>query len=94
MARLFYDLLKEINVTVSPQESLERMSRYYENEFFFLKFSDYDRVSVPDLPKQVREILKYIGKAKDFENLQRMITTGPITKKSYADFLASLEDRS
>ena len=88
----FYDLLKEVNVT-PLRESAERMRKYYENQFFFLGFSDYVRINESKPLKQVGEVLKYIRESEDFEDLQRIIIATPIKKRSYVDFLASLKER-
>ena len=88
----FYDLLEKVNVTPLPERA-ERMRKYYENQFFFLGFSDYVRINESKPANKVEEILKYIEEAQDFEDLQRIITANPIEEDRYADFLASLKER-
>ena len=75
------------------RESPERMKKYYENQFFLLVFSDYDRINESKPPRQVSEVLKHIEEAIDFKDLQQMLTANPIAHKPYADFLASLTER-
>ena len=88
-----YNLLKKVNVTLAQRESEGRMRKYYENQFFFLGFSDYVRINESKPPKQVSEVLKRIEESTDFRDLQQMLTANPIAHKPYADFLASLTER-
>ena len=90
----FYALLKEVKVEPTgksaPAES--QMQAQYENQFFSLVFSDYININVrKDL--NLDRIKEYMGWAEDFEELKRRITTNPIAKEEYADFLASLQKR-
>ena len=89
----FYDLLRKVNVSSSNQPNADHMRKYHQNQFFFLGFNSYVQINEPKVPNQPREIFQYIGNAIDFEDLRRMISSGPITKKPYADFLASLKER-
>lgn len=88
----FYDLLKKVNVTPLPERA-ERMRKYYENQFFFLGFSDYVRINESKPATKAEKVLEYIEEAQDFEDLQRIITANPIEEDRYADFLASLKER-
>ena len=90
----FYTLLKEVRVEPTGREAPEesQMQAHCENQFFFLVFSDYININVR---KQLNldRIVGYMGQAEDFEGLKQMITTDPITKERYVDFLESLKQR-
>lgn len=90
----FYALLKEVRVEPTGKEAPEesQMQAQCENQFFFLVFSDYININVR---KQfnLNRIIEYMGQAEDFEGLKQMITTNPITKERYVDFLESLKQR-
>ena len=60
------------------EKSAERMSAYYENQFFYLSFGDYKYINESKPASKVGEILKQIGEAQDFGDLQRIITANPI----------------
>ena len=90
----FYKLLKEVSVEPTgqrkPQES--QMQAQYENQLFFLEFSDYVNINVrKDL--SLGRIKEYMGQSEDFEELKRRITTNPIIKEEYAAFLTRLQER-
>ena len=90
----FYKLLKEVSVEPTgqrkPQES--QMQAEYENQLFFLDFSDYINMNArKDL--SLGRIKEYMGQAADFEELKRRITTNPIIKEEYNAFLTRLQER-
>ena len=90
----FYKLLQEVNVEPTgqrkPQES--QMQAQYENQLFFLDFSDYINMNVrKDL--SLGRIKEYMEQAEDFGELKRRITTNPIIKEEYAAFLTRLKER-
>jgi len=90
----FYALLKQVRAEPTGREAPEesQMQAQFENQFFFLVFSDYININVR---KQLNldRIVEYMGQAEDFEGLKLMITTNPITKERYVDFLESLKQR-
>ena len=90
----FYKLLKEAKMepTGNNAPTEDQMQAQHENQFFFLVFSDYISVNVrKDL--NLGRIKEYMGLAEDFAELKRKITTDPIIKEEYVDFLASLQKR-
>ena len=89
----FYDLLNEVNVNFYKRESPERMRKYYENQFFYLSFSEYKRINESKPASKVSEILKQIEEAKNFGDLQQIIAANPIQEDRYATFLVSLTDQ-
>ena len=90
----FYALLKEVKVEPTGRETPEesQMQAHCENQFFFLVFSDYININVRK-QLNLNRIVEYMGQAEDFEGLKQMITTNPITKERYVDFLESLKQR-
>ena len=90
----FYTLLKEVRVEPTGREAPEesQMQAHCENQFFFLVFSDYININVRK-QLNLNRIVEYMGQAEDFEGLKQMITTNPITKERYVDFLESLKQR-
>ncbi len=88
----FYNLLSD--VLVKPTDSnlqAEQMQAHWENEFFFLLFSDYINLNERKLPNNTRGMIQLIGKADDFESFKLLLTSKPIYNEQYADFLASLK---
>ena len=90
----FYDFVNETNVKpISPPPAKE-MSDSYENQFFFLLFSQYIQINDSKKITDLSRIKEYIEQAEDLEDLNRMIIPKkPIIKKPYDDFLASLKER-
>jgi hypothetical protein len=86
----FYKLLNDVDVKVKPPKDKD-MEKYCENEFYFLLFSDYIKLSTP---KNLSfEILKnHINRATDFAQFQKMLVDNPITNVVYLDFLTSLKE--
>ena len=89
----FYDFVNETNVKPISPPTAKQMSESYENQFFFLLFSQYIQINDSKKPDLSR-IKEYIEQAEDLEDLNRMITPKkPIIEESYDDFLASLKKR-
>ena len=89
----FYDFVNETNVNPISPPTAKQMSESYENQFFFLLFSQYIQINNSKKPDLSR-IEEYIEQAEDLEDLNRMIIPKkPIIKKPYDDFLASLKKR-
>ena len=89
----FYALLKDVTVEPTggraPEQS--QMQAQYENQFFFLLFSNYINVNVRR-PLSVKRIEEYMKRAEAFEELKGMITAErPITEGRYIDFLDKLK---
>ena len=89
----FYALLKDVTVEPTgwraPEQS--QMQAQYENQFFFLLFSNYINVNVRK-PLSVKRIEEYMKRAEAFEELKGMITAErPITEGRYIDFLDKLK---
>jgi len=87
----FYKLLKDVDVTLKENPQENQMKIHCENEFYFLVFSDYIKLSTPK--KLSLEILtNHISRASDFAEFQKMLTDNPITNKNYLSFLTSLKE--
>jgi len=87
----FYKLLKDVDVTLKENPQEKQMKIHCENEFYFLVFSDYIKLSTPK--KLSLEILtNHINRASDFAEFQKMLTDNPITNKNYLSFLTSLKE--
>ena len=90
----FYNLLKDADVKPFEESDEDyQMEDYYENQFFFLLFSDYIKINVRKQP-DLKRIVERIKEAKDFETLQQGISTEkPITKEKYVNLLERLKQR-
>jgi hypothetical protein len=91
-----YNLLKEINVNIKklnsssfPDEPYFRS--HFENEFFFLLFSDYIKL---DELKEIRqpELTKAILDSEDFDAFKKRIISRGIVKEKYREFLAKIKE--
>lgn len=88
----FYALLKDVGVepTGKGAPKPSQMQARYENQFFFLLFSEY--IKVNDRKElTLKRVEEYMGRAEAFEELKRMITAEPITEGRYIDFLDKLK---
>jgi hypothetical protein len=89
----FYALLKDVTVEPTGRRAPEQsqMQVQYENQFFFLLFSNYINVNVRK-QLSVERIEEYMKRAEAFEELKGMITAErPITEGRYIDFLDKLK---
>lgn len=88
----FYDLLKD--VTVRPwgnDPPLNQMQAHWENQFFYLLFSQYPQLNARKLPSKVNDLIQLIGQVDDFDSFKQMLTSRPIKNEKYSDFLTSLK---
>ena len=90
----FYKLLKEVKVEPTGKNvpTEDQMQAQHENQFFSLVFNEYSNVNFRK-ELSLDRIKEYMGRAEDFEELKRRITTNPIAKEEYTGFLASLKKR-
>ena len=88
----FYNLLTEVNVKPSEKDlKPEQMQARWENEFFYLLFSDYPKLNERKQPNSTKGLIQLIGQADDYEAFKHMLTSKPIGNEQYMDFLASLQ---
>jgi len=91
----YYNLLKEINVKIQPLNGSNRPDKNYfeshfENEFFFLLFSDY--IHLNDLKKiSQNDLMELIINSNDYDELKKNIQDIGITKEKYQDLIASIK---
>lgn len=88
----FYNFLKE--VAVKPTEDKlqpEQMQGHWENEFFYLLFSQYPNLNTRKQIKEVKNLIQVISQADGYETFKQMLISKPIKNEQYADFLASLQ---
>lgn len=89
----FYELLKETVVSTAGKDvNEEQLKAHFENEFFYLLFSDYIALNERKLPNNTKDFIKIIGNTADFDSLKKWLISKPISMEHYADFLASLKE--
>ena len=92
----YFNLLRDLNV--KPQKHLggkepneDYYRSHYENEFFFLLFSDYKSLDrIKDL--KVDELTRLINSVDSFDDLQMAIANRGIIKEEYKAFLSSIKE--
>lgn len=88
----FYNLLTEVNVKPLEKDlKKEQMQVRWENEFFYLLFSDYIKLNERKQPNSTKDLIQLIGHVEDYEAFKNMLTSKPIRNEEYKDFLASLQ---
>ena len=91
----YYNLLKEINVKTQPLNGNNKpdenyFKSHFENEFFFLLFSDYIRLN--ELKKiDQNELMEMIINSNDYDELKHSIQNRGIIKEEYNDLIASIK---
>ncbi len=92
----YYNLLREIKVKVQPlnKNNIPDKDYYescFENEFFFLLFSDYIRINnLKELKKS--DLIEMIINSNEFDDLKQKIQNRGIVKEKYQDFLAGIKE--
>lgn len=91
----YYNLLKEINVEIQPLNGKNKPNENYfeshfENEFFFLLFSDYINLDKVKGISQ-NDLMELIINSNDYDELKRNIQDRGITKEKYQDIIASIK---
>jgi|GEM_PF-2401737 len=92
----YYNLLKDINVKIQslsenskPDENY--FNSHFEDEFFFLRFSDYTNLDNQKDLKQ-SDLIKMISNSDSFEDLKQKMQNRGICKEKYQDFLAKVKE--
>ena len=90
----YYDLLSEVKVKTQSQnggKSLEYYKNHFENDFFFLLFSDYSNL---DKLKKIKrdDLIEKIKNNNDYNELQQDIITRGVNHEQYKDFLLKLKE--
>ena len=90
----YHNLLREVDVKIQPLNKYKPNEEYYnshfENEFFFLLFSDY--IKLDDL-KELKQpdVMELIINSNEYDDLKQKIQNRGIIKKEYQDFLAGIK---
>ena len=91
----YYDLLREIDIKIQPinrnnRPNEEYFKKYFENEFFFLLFSDYIRL---DNLKKIEQsnLIDMIVNSNDYDELRQNLQNRGIVKEKYRDLIASIK---
>ncbi len=86
----YYNLLTDS--VVKPLDELanqQHMQYVFENEFFFLLFSDYIRINIRK-PIKFEDLLRMIQQTNDFSSFRNELISQPISDDNYSAFIASL----
>jgi len=92
----FYNLLKDTDLKIQPlngnnRSDEEYFKKHFENEFFFLLFSDYIRINnLKELKKS--NLIEMIVNSNKFDDLKQKIQNRGIVKEKYQDFLAGIKE--
>jgi len=91
----WHNLLREIDVKIQPlnknnKPNGEYYNSHFENEFFFLLFSDY--IKLNDL-KELKQpdLIEMIINSNEYADLKQKIQNRGIIKNKYQDFLAGIK---
>ena len=91
----YHNLLREFKVKIQPlnknyKPNEEYCNSHFENEFFFLLFSDY--IKLNEL-KELRQpdLIDRIVNSNDYDELRKNIQYRGIIKEKYQDFLAKIK---
>lgn len=91
----FYNLLNDICLKIQPLSGNNRpdeeyFKKHFENEFFFLLFSDYIRINnLKELKKS--DLTEMIINSNEYDDLKQKIQNRGIIKEKYKDFLARIK---
>jgi len=90
----YYEFLLDIDISLQadlrPEQLVERMRRYCENEFFYILFSDYRKVTIRKRLSNTSLLIEVISAAETLDDLkERLLPRIPLSEP-YEDFLASL----
>jgi len=90
----FYNLLQDVDVKIATKElpNEDYFKKHFENEFFFLLFSDYIRLNERK-PIKNDDLLTLIRQVADFDALKTKLSSPPVSEGKYHDFLASIKER-
>jgi hypothetical protein len=91
----YYDLVREIDIKIQPLNKNNKLREEYykshfENEFFFLLFSDYIRLNNSKELKQP-DLMEMMINSNDYDDLKQKIQSRGIIKREYQDFLAGIK---
>jgi len=92
----FYNLVKDIDLKIQPlngnnRSDEEYFKKHFENEFFFLLFSDYIRINnLKELKRS--NLIEMIVNSNKFDDLKQKIQNRGIVKEKYQDFLAGIKE--
>lgn len=92
----YYNLLKDIKVKIKPLNKKNEVpdkkyfESHFENEFFFLLFSDYINLNKLKSISQ-DELMELIINSNDYNDLKRSIQYRGITKEKHQDLIASIK---
>jgi hypothetical protein len=88
----FYNLLdKEAIETAKDKPSDQELKSSWENEFFYLLFSDYVKLNSRKLPSKVSELISILTDSRDFDNFRNNLTSQPISYEDDQDLIAALK---
>jgi hypothetical protein len=91
----FYNLLKDIDLKTQPRNGNNRsdeeyFKKHFENEFFFLRFSDYIRLNnLKEFKKS--DLIEMIINSNKYDDLKQKLQNRGIVKEKYQDFLAGIK---
>ena len=86
----YYELLREVNVTIQPDSGeAEGLRARAENEFFFLLFSDYRLVDQRRQPKTAADLVNILAEISTLDELHDRLRP-TVLREEYTEFVASL----
>jgi len=91
----YYNLLRETRVKAQRLDknnipNKEYYESHFENEFFFLLFSDYIKINELKELKSL-DLIEIITNSNDYDDLKQKIQNRGIVKEKYQDFLAGIK---
>ena len=87
----YHNLLEEIDVNIIHKDlDAEYYTCHFENEFFFLLFSDYLKINNVKKIKEL-DLMEIIINSNEYGDLKQKIQNRGIIKEVYNDFLARIK---
>jgi hypothetical protein len=87
----FYNLLVDVNAAPMDSPQVSQMQKRYENQFFYLTFSQYKNLNEKKPIGGVPQIIQLLRTTSNFQEFQEYFTYPPVRKEEYADFILSLK---
>lgn len=87
----FYNLLVDVNAIPMGDPQVPQMRSRYENQFFYLTFSQYKNLNDRKPIGGVPQIIQLLRTTSNFQEFQEYFTHSPVRKEEYADFILGLK---
>jgi hypothetical protein len=90
----YYDLLRDSAAKVASAKEMpteESFKAHHENQLFYMVFDQYIKVNERKQITSVPDLIDLMGRFPDLAVLQRAVSSNPVSKESYSEFLARIK---